>query len=355
VFVDTSPFDRPGGVLCGLASGFPTAPPDLSGFWAFVGERMRGSVADWKTKMIKLLLLSLIALLVAGCGADEGSAPDGQLRVVATTGQIGDAVANVAGDVVTLTTLFGPGVDPHLYIPTEGDVTTLGSADVIFYNGLHLEAQMTRVMEQMDQRGITVLAVGDNLPPERLLTWDASTPYDPHVWNDPDLWSMVVESIRDTLIETDPDNAAAYRANAAAYVEEIVATDVFVAGEIERIPPERRVMITAHDAFGYFARTYGLEVRGLQGISTESEAGTQDVQNLVDFIVERQIPAIFVETSVPPRTIEAVQAAVRAEGYEVAIGGSLFSDALGSPDTPEGTYLGMLRHNAATLADALSQ
>ena len=304
--------------------------------------------------VLAIILSFLLVACGAGAGAGTGDA-NGKLQVVATTGQIGDAVANVGGDAVELKTLFGPGIDPHLYVPTESDVTTLGGANIIFYNGLHLEAQMERVMQQVAQRGVVVVAIGEVLPEERLLSWDAQTPYDPHVWNDPSLWKVGVEAIRDTLIEADPDNAEQYRANTEAYLVEIDAADQFVREQVERIPPERRVMITAHDAFGYFAESYGFEQRGLQGISTESEAGTNDVQQLADFIVERKVPAIFVESSVPPDTIEAVQAAVRARGFEVSIGGTLFSDALGTPGTPEGTYTGMLRHNARTLADALSQ
>ncbi len=312
---------------------------------------------NWQLLSRFFIALMLLPILVA-CGSSEsGTTNDdsaGKLNVVATTGQITDALLNIGGDAIKLTGLFGPGVDPHLYVPTEGDVSTLAEANVIFYTGLHLEAQMVRVMDEMSKRGITVVSIGDLLPPERLLTWEQNTPHDPHIWNDPQLWSLGLEMIRDTLIKEDPDNADLYRKNTETYLAEIDETHKYVQEQIERIPDDKRVMITAHDAFAYFARTYGLEVRGLQGISTESEASTADVQVLASFIVERQIPAIFVETSVPPRTIEAVQAAVEAQGFQVKIGGSLFSDALGSPGTPEGTYPGMLRHNAKTLADALS-
>jgi manganese/zinc/iron transport system substrate-binding protein len=273
---------------------------------------------------------------------------------VATTGQITDALQNIGGDAINLTGLLGPGVDPHLYVPTESDVTTLSEADVIFYNGLHLEAQMERILEQIGSRGTVVVAVGSKLPVDRLLDWDASAPHDPHVWNDPTLWSIGVAAMRDTLVETDPANADLYRQNSEAYLAEIAATHEYIKAEVERIPIERRVMITAHDAFGYFARAYGLEVLGLQGVSTEAEASAADVQDLADFIVKRQVPAIFVETSVPPRTIEAVQAAVQAQGFEVKIGGTLYSDALGDPETPAGTYTGMLRHNTDTLVQALA-
>jgi manganese/zinc/iron transport system substrate-binding protein len=214
---------------------------------------------------------------------------------------------------------------------------------------------MTRIMNQMAQAGKIVVALGDELPEEQLLTWSDNTPYDPHFWNDPALFAQAVAIMRDTLMEADPGNAESYRANAEAYLADIETTNDFVQEQIARIPEDKRVMITAHDAFGYFGRAFGLEVRGLQGISTETEAGTNDVQQLAAFIAERQIPAIFVESSVPPNTIEAVQAAVSAQGFDVAIGGELYSDALGTTGTPEGTYLGMLRHNAQTLADALSQ
>ncbi len=308
-------------------------------------------------RKITVWLLLLAATFLTACGGTTTVASEfeGRLNVVATTGQIGDAVANVAGDAVELTTLFGPGIDPHLYVPTEGDVTTFSQANVIFYNGLHLEAQMLRMMDQMDERGIVVVAIGDSLPEDELIAWDANFPHDPHVWNDPSLWKQGVELIRDTLIEADPANEEQYRANTAVYLAEIDAADQFVQEQIARIPDDKRVLISAHDAFAYFARTYSLEERGLQGISTESEAGTQDVQALAELIVSREIPAIFVESSVPRNTIEAVQAAAGAQGFDVVIGGQLYSDALGDPGTPEGTYVGMRRHNAQTLADALSQ
>ena len=307
--------------------------------------------------LISLISIGMLAVLT-GClqvdASNTSNEDSAKLNVVATTGQINDAVVNIAGDAINLTGLLGPGVDPHLYVPTESDVSTFSNADVIFYNGLHLEAQMLRVLEQMGDRGVIVVAVGDVLPEDQLLDWETAT-YDPHVWNDPQLWSIGVEAIRDTLIEADAANADLYRENTDAYLAEIAETDAYVKEQIARIPEDKRLMITAHDAFGYFANAYGLEVAGLQGISTESEAGTADVQNLATLITEREIPAIFVESSVPRRNIEAVQAAVEAQGFQVEIGGSLFSDALGDPGTPEGTYNGMLRHNAKTLADALSK
>lgn len=302
-----------------------------------------------------LIVLLTVALMTSACGSGNATADNGKPNVVATTGQIADAIANIAGDSVNLSGLLGPGIDPHLYVPTEGDVSTFSEADLIVYNGLDLEAQMARVLEQMESRGVSVLAVGNSLPAETLLNWDSEYPNDPHVWNDPILWSTAVELMRDQLIELNPDEADLYTANAKTYIDTIGETHEFVLEQIATIPEERRVLITAHDAFGYFGRQYGMEVVGLQGISTESEASTADIQDLVDFIVEREIPAIFVETSVSPKTIEAVQAAVADQGLNVEIGGSLFSDALGEEGSGAETYIGMIRANATTLANALGE
>jgi manganese/zinc/iron transport system substrate-binding protein len=267
---------------------------------------------------------------------------------------IADMVRHIGGNRVEVTGLMGPGVDPHLYKPSERTVITLANADVVFYNGLHLEAQMAEVFERMQGR-IHTVAVGDGIDPEKL----SSPPefkgfHDPHVWFDVSLWMQAAERARDGLIELDPDGAALYRANADKYLAQLSELDQYVRTQAARLPPERRVLITAHDAFNYFGRAYGFQVRGLQGISTATEAGAADVQSLAIFIAENRIPAIFVETSVSPRTIEAVQAAVRARGFDVQVGGSLFSDALGDPGTPEGEYIGMVRHNIDTIVRALS-
>lgn len=299
-----------------------------------------------------LFTLSLMIVVLSSCSQPEES--NGRLQIIATTGQITDIVENVAGDHVDLTNLFGPGIDPHLYVPTEGDVSTLGQADIIFYNGLYLEAQMERVMAQFSQSK-TVVSIGDSLPEDQLIQLQDNYPYDPHIWNDPELWKLATDLVRDTLVQADPDNADSYRANADSYKASIEAADAYVREQINLIPADKRIMVTAHDAFGYFARAYGLEVRGLQAISTQTEAGTQDVQALAQFIVERQLPAIFVESSVPADTIEAVKTAVQSQGFNVTIGGELFSDALAEEGHEASTYTGMLRYNARTLAEALGQ
>jgi manganese/zinc/iron transport system substrate-binding protein len=302
-----------------------------------------------------LVLLVLFASLLAGCGDNSASAASGKLQVVATTGQIADAARSVGGEHVEVSALMGPGVDPHLYVASEGDVDRLVRADVIFYNGLFLEAQMADVLRQIGERKPAV-AVAERIPSDRLLPWaNYADEYDPHVWFDVSLWMHAVEAVRDTLVEADPANAADYAANAAAYLEQLAELDAYVQEQAAKLPAEKRILVTAHDAFHYFGRAYGFDVRGLQGISTASEAGAADVRDLADFIAANRIGAIFVETSVPVRNVEALQAAVRSRGAEVQIGGQLFSDALGAPDSDGGTYIGMVRHNIDTIVGALSK
>jgi manganese/zinc/iron transport system substrate-binding protein len=234
-------------------------------------------------------------------------------------------------------------------------VQRLQSANLIFYNGLHLEAQMGEVIEKMNEFGIKTVAVTD-LIDRSLLNASPTYPdqYDPHVWFDVSLWMKAVEQVRETLVEIDPTHKSEYEANAKAYLNQLAELHQYVLAQAQTIPSDKRVLITAHDAFNYFGEAYGFEVRGLQGISTEAQAGTADVQALVSFIVERQIPAIFVESSVPQRNIEAVQAAVQDQGFNVVIGGSLFSDAMGTAGTFEGTYIGMVTHNIDTIVHALN-
>jgi manganese/zinc/iron transport system substrate-binding protein len=250
---------------------------------------------------------------------------------------------------------MGPGVDPHLYVASEGDVDRLVQADVIFYNGLFLEAQMADVLRQIGERK-PAIAVAEAIEPAQLLPWaNYADEFDPHVWFDVSLWMQTVGAVERALAEVDPDHAATYTANAEAYRAELTALDTYVKEQAATVSPEQRVLVTAHDAFHYFGRAYGFEVRGLQGISTASEASTADVRGLADFIAERGIPAIFIETSVPVRNVEALQAAVRDRGSEVVIGGQLYSDALGSPDGDAGTYVGMVRHNIDTIVAALKK
>ena len=317
-------------------------------------------------RLVASLVLATLAL--AACGADSPGEtvptaiepapvdlPDGRpLRVVATIGQIADAVRHVGGDRVETHGLMGPGVDPHLYRASESDITRLESADAVFWNGLHLEAGMSGVLERMGDLGVHSIRVTDDIDRDRLLAPpEFEGAYDPHVWFDLDLWSTVVETIRDALIAMDPDSADVYRANAAAYIDQIKELDAYVRSRALEVEERVRVLVTAHDAFNYFANRYAIQVRGLQGISTESEASTADVQELARFISERGIPAVFIESSVPDQGVQAVIEAAGARGHTVAIGGEIFSDAMGAAGTAEGTYLGMVRHNIDTIVEAL--
>jgi len=305
---------------------------------------------------IRVILFVLVASVAAGCGPiSESSLPDlsdrETIRVVTTVGMIADAAERIGGPRVEVEGLMGPGVDPHLYKASEGDVRRLERADVILYGGLHLEAKMADVLERIGERRLTS-AVTDGIPRGDLIVAGGDQ-YDPHVWFDVALWTGAVRKVRDTLAAADPAHAPGYRARAALYLAELDALDAEARSKSEAVPRAARVIVTAHDAFGYFGRAYGYEVIGLQGISTASEAGAKDVRRLADLIASRRIPAIFVESSVAPRTIEAVQEAVRSRGFDVAIGGSLYADAMGSEGTPDGTYVGMVRHNVDTITRAL--
>ena len=249
--------------------------------------------------------------------------------------------------------MMGPGVDPHLYKPTAKDVQRLGSAHLIFYNGLHLESKMGDVLAKMQGNTKTV-AVTDAVNRDMLLRPpEFEGQFDPHLWFDVTLWMKTVGKVRDALSEFDPDNTMVYWTNAERYLAKLAELHQYVKSQVERVPPQQRILVTAHDAFNYFGKAYGFEVRGLQGISTATEAGIADVQALATFIAERRIPAIFVESSVSSRSLEAVKAAVKSKGFDVEIGGELFSDAMGSEGTPESTYIGMVRHNIDTIVNAL--
>ncbi len=302
--------------------------------------------------------LLAIAVLIAGCGGSEtassGSGEAGGKLVVTTTiGMITDVTREIAGEHAEVRGLMGPGVDPHLYKATQGDLAKLSDADLILYNGLHLEGKMADVLVQMAQRVRTV-QVTDEIPQDLLREPpEFAGQYDPHVWFDVKLWSMAAERIAKALAEADPAHADEYRSNAEAYVAELEQLDAYAREQIATIPKEQRVLVTAHDAFGYFGRAYDIEVMGLQGISTAAEYGLQDLTRMVDVIVERNIKAVFVESSVSPKSIEALVRGVEDKGGTVKVGGELFSDAMGEAGSPEGTYIGMVRHNVDTIVEAL--
>lgn len=312
--------------------------------------------------MQRTTLNAVIALMMmvglTACASSPAASPadlaSRAVRAATTTGMVADVVRNVGAGRVEVVSLMGPGVDPHLYKPSGGDVVKLDRADVIFYNGLHLEGRMAELFEKMARAGKPTFAVTSGIDPAQLIEL-AGAPghYDPHVWFDVRLWQDVVRFVAQALSDLDPASRELYERNAELYLEQLDELQAYVEQQIALIPPESRVLITAHDAFGYFGRRYGFEVRGLQGVSTAAEAGARNVQELAALIADRKIKAIFVESSVPPDAIEAVQAAVRARGWDVAIGGELFSDALGADGAPEGAYIGMVKHNVDTIVGAL--
>ena len=306
---------------------------------------------------ITLLILLFVFITSFSCTkSEETTKNNGIINIVTTTGMIEDIVKNVAGDLVQTTSLIGTGVDPHLYKASAGDVSKLSEADLIFYNGLHLEGKITEVLAQMNERGISTVAVAETVDESKLLTSEYFQGYyDPHIWFDVMLWKNAVDVVKNTLVEMDNKNQASYENNAELFNNKLDELQEYITQKLNEIPNDKKVLITAHDAFGYFGKGYGFEVMGLQGISTESEASAADIRKLADVITSRKIPAIFVETSVSPKYIEALKASVKSRGFNVEVGGLLFSDSMGSEGTIEGTYIGMFKHNVDTIVSALNK
>lgn len=300
----------------------------------------------------RISLALFLFSFISACGK-QSTAPSKKLNIVTTIGMITDVVQRVAGDQANVSGLMGPGVDPHLYKASHGDVEQLSQADIVFYNGLHLEGKMADVLVKM-ARERPVVAVTETIP-ESLLREppEFQGQYDPHVWMDPSLWKQTLIPIVRELSNLRPKSAADFQRRADSLAAQMDSLYTWAKIELATIPRERRVLVTAHDAFGYFGRAFDIEVRGLQGISTASEYGLNDVTALVNLLVDRKVKAVFVETSVPTKPLEAVIEGARARGHGVKIGGSLFSDAMGDPKTPDGTYIGMIRHNVRTVVDAL--
>lgn len=306
------------------------------------------------TKARLIILLAVMIMALVGCGQSSTS-EDHKLNVVATTTMLTDLVEQIGGDHVTVTGLMGPGVDPHLYQASAGDVSTMSKADVVVYNGAHLEGKMGDVFSKLESSKKSLIRISDALPKDSFLTFEeeGKTVTDPHIWFDVKNWMAAAKEVRDGLVKKDPAHKADYDANYDKYIKELEAADQYVANRANEIPKDARVLVTAHDAFQYFARAYGFEVKGLQGVSTATEAGTRDMTDLVQFIVDHKIKAIFVESSVPHKTIEAVQEAAKAKGWTVQIGGELYSDSLGDKGSDAGTYIGMVKANINTIVDAL--
>jgi len=308
-----------------------------------------------KMKGILGTILSF-TLLLTGCSAPAVNEDSSKykLNIVATTTMLADLVSSIGGERVTVNGLMGPGIDPHLYQASAGDVSLMQKADVVVYNGLHLEGKMGEIFENLSNRGSEVICIEKGLDESRLLAWeDDNSIHDPHIWFDVSLWKDAAKTVTKGLADADPNGKADYEANLDSYLKELDETDTYIRGRADELPEKHRVLVTAHDAFQYFGKAYGFEVRGLQGISTDAEAGTADVSDLANFIVERQIKAIFVESSVPPKTIEALQAAVKAKGFDVSIGGELYSDSLGDAQSGADTYILTIKANVNTIVDAL--
>jgi len=300
---------------------------------------------------LRLLIgLFLTALLSATVVADETPA----LKVVTTTGMVKDMVKQVGGDRIAVDAIMQEGVDPHLYQPTAADVRKVLAADLVFASGLNLEGRMTDVFERSSAMGTKVVFVTDGVN-EDLFIESADYPGqpDPHVWHDVTQWATGIPVVVAALSEADPEGAAVYEANAAAYADRLNGLNGYVTWVMSTVPKHQRVLITAHDAFGYFGQAYGIEVRGVQGITTESEAGINDINELVDFIVEHGVTAVFIESSVNDRNVQALVEGARERGQEVVIGGTLYSDCMGAPGTWQGTYEGMIEHNVNLMSTAL--
>jgi len=295
-------------------------------------------------------LLSILAVLAAL--ALPVQAQD-RLSIVATTGMIADAARIVGGDLVEVQVLMGPGVDPHAYRQTRSDIVATARADLVLWHGLYLEAQMEEFLLELAESN-TVIPVAESLPRALLLgSENYADRFDPHVWMDPMLWAQAISAVETILIDRLPDHAATLQANAVALAGQAEALQSYAQEVLGSVPEDTRVLLTAHDAFRYLGRAYGFEVIGIQGISTESEAGLQRIGALVDLLVERRIAAVFVESSVSDRNIRALIEGAAAQGHTVTIGGELYSDAMGPDGTYEGTWIGMIDHNVTTIARAL--
>ena len=302
--------------------------------------------------MKQFFLIGLLSIFLIGC--KDPKARDGKFHIVTTTSMITDLVKNIGGDQVEVEGLMGAGVDPHLYKASEGDVSKLATADMILYNGLHLEGKLVEVFEKMQKQKINTVAISDALDKKDLIgSSHFASNYDPHIWFDVENWEKITLYVAEKLSEAQPENKAIFTANAQKYLQELKTLKQELTAEIATLPEDQRRLVTAHDAFNYFGKAFKFEVVGLQGLSTATEAGVQDVQKTAAYIIDHKVKSVFIESSVPRRTVEALQAAVNSKNHQVKIGGTLFSDALGNPGSPEGSYIGMFKYNVHTIVEAL--
>lgn len=306
-----------------------------------------------------LLLVLVVAMVISACTSDKGNNGKSQqgdkINVVTTIAQIAEPLSIIGGDKVEVTSLMGPGVDPHLYNATQGDIKKLESSDAVFYSGLHLEANMTKVFEEIG-KSKPVLGIGDSIAADQLLK-DEGGAIDPHIWFDIDLWQQALENATSKLkqMSAENENADYFEANKEKYFEELQKLKNESKEKLSQIPKDKRILVTAHDAFGYFGRLQDVEVVGLQGLSTEDEIGLTDIEDTIKIILDHKVPAVFIESSINPASINAVIEGAKKQGLDIKLGGELFSDAMGEEGTPEGTYIGMYRHNVETIYKALSE
>lgn len=298
-------------------------------------------------KKFKKILIISISILFLSCNATKTDKP----KVVSTIGMIHNMVEEIAKDNVNAIAIMGPGIDPHLYKASAGDVKKISTADLILYNGLHLEAKMIDILKKMKAPAIAVTAMIPTINLIQPAEYEGF--YDPHVWFDVTLWKIAANEVKKALIELDPKNKVIYEKNHNHYQNKLTELNVWIETEINSIPKEKRILVTAHDAFNYFGNKYNFKVVGLQGINTTSQAGTKDIQNVANIILKHRVPTIFIESSVPVRQIEAVKDAVNARGWNVKIGNELFTDAMGDEGTEEGSYIGMIRHNISSIVNGL--
>lgn len=302
---------------------------------------------------MRFFTLLILAIIAGACTSGANENQSGKVKVVATTGMLYDAVVNIGGDFVDAQAIMGPGIDPHLYKATQGDLKKFNQADLVIYNGLFLEGKMSEILKKYSRQK-PVVAAAESVPEELLIAAAAyENAYDPHVWFDVNRWKYVVQSIAKSLSAHDTAHAEAYYANSQRYLSQLDSLDQFVKSKISEVPQQQRILVTAHDAFVYFGDAYGMRVEGLQGISTVADFGLRDVAELIDLIIENNIKAIFVETSVSEKSIQAVVTGCQEKGHQVVIGGSLYSDAMGNWGTEEGTYIGMFRKNVEVIVNAL--
>lgn len=303
-----------------------------------------------KLSLVKLFCLAIInSVFFSACTSNSGNE---QPTVLATTSILGDILRNILPPEITVDQLMGPGVDPHLYKASQGDVQSMTNADVIVYNGLHLEGKMSEILERLS-RTKNVIAFADALDDPDLRSLDSGGVVDPHIWFDMQLSARCVEKLTIELSSLFPDFHSQITVAGQKYAQKLNETHQWCRERIQPLPLPKRILITSHDAFGYFGNAYEFQVRGLQGISTLSESGLKDVTEMVNFIIDNEIKAVFVENSVPQKALRSVIEGCRRKGHDVVVGGELFSDALGEERTPEGTYIGMIRYNITTIINAL--